>query len=99
MLGLMSTKMFRHPEDHKKHDPNPYGRMMQQLFIGNPEEYRKRLVPMKIPFNCKEKVECDIYCQDNFREAPWHEGKDYKIHELNENEKTNLHIYQHQRKT
>jgi len=26
------------------------------MYIDYPEEYRKRLTPIKIPFNCKEKI-------------------------------------------
>lgn len=30
--------------------------MIQYLNVDYPEEYRKRFIPIKIPFNCKEKL-------------------------------------------
>lgn len=63
MLGLMAQKMFFDPADPKQRHPNAYQRMLEVINIFEPEQYRARLVKIKIPFNCTEK--------DGFRDAPW----------------------------
>ena len=56
MLGLLANKMFFDPEDpeQKRRHPNPYGRMLEVINIYNPDEYRKKLKPNKVPFNCQD---------------------------------------------
>jgi hypothetical protein len=44
--------------------------MLRLLYVDYPEEYRKRLIPIKIPFNCKEKL--------GFRSLPGFEHHEYK---------------------
>jgi hypothetical protein len=56
MLGIMASKMFRNPAKPEEVHPNPYQRMMEQLKVTDPEQYRKHLQPMKLSFNCQEKV-------------------------------------------
>lgn len=75
----MANKMFF--EKGERH-PHAYQHLLTYINIHDPVEYRKRLIPIKIPFNCKEKM--------GFRELPGHEHHEYKIHKLSEMEQERL---------
>lgn len=70
LLGFMANKMFKQ-EDGSRH-PHAYQRLLELLYINNLEEYRQRLIPIKIPFNCTEKP--------GFRALPGTEYHQYKGH-------------------
>ncbi|CAD8187196.1 unnamed protein product [Paramecium pentaurelia] len=79
LLGFMANLMFK--QNGERH-PHAYQLILRLMYIDYPEEYRKRLIPIKIPFNCKEKI--------GFRQLPGYEHHEYKGRQLSQQEKQQL---------
>lgn len=85
----MAQRTFYNPSNPAERHPKAYQRILELLYIDNPDEYRKRLKPIKLSFNCQEK--------EGFRELPGKEKHNYQGHQFTKQEKEKVEQYKQQR--
>jgi hypothetical protein len=66
--------MFFNVENPSERHPNAYNRLLEHMQMFNSIDFKKFMVPNKLPFNIREPI--------GFRHLPGQEPKDYKTHKL-----------------
>jgi len=71
--------MFFNLENPKERHPNAYIRMLDHLSLYNSQEYKKMMVPYKLPFNCRDHNKL--------------EGKEHKLRVITDKERMDVKAF------